>query len=157
MMIAMGSDHAAVEMRQYVASQLREAGHEVLDFGPDTTESTDYPIYGSLVGQAVVDGPADLGIALCGSGIGISISANKVPGVRAACVADPYSAELSRRHNNANVLCFGARIVGPDLAMEIVRRWLAAEFEGGRHARRVGEIALLDAGDCSFNEPYRLV
>lgn len=155
MKIAMGSDHAAVELRKHLAEQLTADGHEIVDLGPDTTDSTAYAIYGSLVGQAVVAGDADLGIAICGSGVGISMAANKVPGVRAACVSEQYSAEMSRRHNDANVLCFGARVVGPDVALAICRTWLAAEYEGGRHAARVAQLASLDAGDSSFNEVGR--
>ena len=116
MKIAMGNDHAAVEMKQEIMAYLREKGYEVLNLGTDSSESCDYPLYGEKVGQAVASGEADLGIAICGTGIGISLAANKVPGIRAAVCSEPYSAKLSRMHNDTNVLCFGARVVGTELA-----------------------------------------
>lgn len=145
MRIVMGSDHAAYEMRTMLVAKLREDGYDIVDLGPGSPESTDYPIWGAKVGRAVVDGEGELGIAICGSGVGISIAANKVPGVRAACVSETYSAEMARKHNDANVLCFGARVVGEDVAYAICRAFLDAEFEGGRHARRVGQLTGLDA------------
>ena len=115
-------------------------GHEVIDLGTNSTESCDYPIYGEKVGRAVASGEADLGIAICGTGLGISLAANKVKGIRACVCSEPYTARLSRLHNNANVLAFGSRVVGSELAKMIVETWLEAGFEGERHARRVQMI-----------------
>ena len=144
MKIAIGNDHAAVDMKNIIKSYLEEKGYEVINFGTDTTESVDYPLYGEMVANAVVSGKADLGIAICGTGVGISIACNKVNGVRAVCCSEPYSAKLSRIHNNSNVLCFGARVIGPELAKMIVDEWLAAEFIGGRHQRRVDIISEIE-------------
>lgn len=140
MKIAIGNDHAAVELKNIVMQHLMDKGYEVLNLGTDTNASVDYPDYGKAVGEAVVNGKADLGIAICGTGVGISIACNKVRGVRAVCCSDPFSAKMSRCHNNANVLCFGARVIGSELALMIVDTWLAAEFEGGRHAGRVAKL-----------------
>lgn len=137
MKIAIGNDHGAVEMKFEIAKYLQELGHEVINKGTDSCESCDYPIYGEAVARAVADGEADLGIAICGTGVGISLAANRVKGIRAVVCSEPYSAALSRMHNNTNVLCFGARVIGSELAKLIVKTWLNAEFEGGRHARRV--------------------
>jgi ribose 5-phosphate isomerase B len=145
MRIALGNDHVAYAMKLEVADYLRELGHEVLDLGHHDDQRTDYPGYGAAVGRAVVAGDADRGIAICGTGVGISIAANKVPGVRAVVCSEPYSAQLSREHNDTNVLCFGARVVGIELAKMIVRCWLDGVFEGGRHADRVAMLAELDA------------
>ncbi|MDF1487498.1 ribose 5-phosphate isomerase B [Tessaracoccus caeni] len=144
MKIVMGSDHAAYDLRIKLVERLRADGYEIVDLGTDSPESTDYPIWGAKVGNAVVAGEGELGIAICGSGVGISIAANKVKGVRAACVSETYSAAMSRKHNNANVLCFGARVVGDDVAYEICLAFLEAQFEGERHARRVGQLIDLD-------------
>ncbi len=144
MKIAIGNDHAAVDMKNIIKSYLEEKGYEVINFGTDTTESVDYPLYGEMVANAVVSGKADLGIAICGTGVGISIACNKVNGVRAVCCSEPYSAKLSRIHNNSNVLCFGARVIGPELAKMIVDEWLAAEFIGGRHQKRVDIISEIE-------------
>ena len=144
MKIAIGNDHAAVDMKNIIKSYLEEKGYEVINFGTDTTESVDYPLYGEKVANAVVSGKADLGIAICGTGVGISIACNKVNGVRAVCCSEPYSAKLSRIHNNSNVLCFGARVIGPELAKMIVDEWLAAEFIGGRHQKRVDIISEIE-------------
>lgn len=144
MKIAIGNDHAAVEMKNLIKEYLEEKGYEVINFGTDTLDSVDYPLYGEKVGNAVVSGEADLGIAICGTGVGISIACNKVNGVRAVCCSEPYSAKLSRIHNNSNVLCFGARVIGPELAKMIVDEWLGAEFLGGRHQRRVDIIAEIE-------------
>ena len=144
MKIAIGNDHAAVEMKNTIKTYLEEKGYEVINFGTDTTESVDYPLYGEMVANAVVSGKADLGIAICGTGVGISIACNKVNGVRAVCCSEPYSAKLSRIHNNSNVLCFGARVIGPELAKMIVDEWLAAEFIGGRHQKRVDIISEIE-------------
>lgn len=140
MKIAIGNDHSAVEIKTIIKEHLESKGHEVLNLGTDSSESCDYPVYGEKVGRAVVSGEADLGIVICGTGLGISLAANKVKGVRACVCSEPYTAIMSRRHNNANVLAFGARVVGTELAKLIVDEWLAAEFEGGRHQRRVDMI-----------------
>ena len=137
MKIAIGNDHTALEMKEPVKVHLEEKGYEVLDLGTNSTDSCDYPVYGEKVGRAVVDGEADLGIAICGTGVGISLAANKVKGVRACVCSEPYTAKLSRMHNDSNVLAFGARVVGVELAKMIVDEWLNASFEGGRHQRRV--------------------
>ena len=144
MKIALGNDHAAVEMKETVKAYLEEKGYEVLNLGTDTHDSVDYPDYGAAVGRAVVNGDAYFGIAICGSGVGISIAANKVKGVRAVCCSEPYSARMSRQHNNANVLCFGARVVGPEMAKMIIDEFLSAEFLGGRHEMRVNKIIALE-------------
>ncbi|MCI9582636.1 MAG: ribose 5-phosphate isomerase B [Clostridium sp.] len=140
MRIAIGNDHSAVELKEIIADYVRELGHEVVNLGTDSTQSCDYPLYGEKVGRAVVSGKADLGIAICGTGLGISLAANKVKGVRACVCSEPYTARMSRLHNNANVLCFGARVVGSELAKMITQVWLETEFEGGRHQRRVDQI-----------------
>ncbi len=140
MKIAIGNDHSAVELKTIIKAHLESRGFEVLNLGTDGTESCDYPLYGEKVGRAVVTGEADLGIAICGTGLGISLAANKVRGVRACVCSEPYTARLSREHNNANVLCFGARVVGSELAKMIVDEWVDAEFAGGRHQRRVDMI-----------------
>lgn len=140
MKIVIGNDHAAVELKNQISDYLKEKGYEVLNVGTDTTESTDYPIYGEKVARAVVNGEADFGIAICGTGLGISLACNKVKGIRACVCSEPYTAQMSRRHNNCNVLCFGARVVGLDLAKMIVDSFLNSEFEGGRHQRRVDLI-----------------
>lgn len=137
MKIAIGNDHTALEMKEAIKAHLEEKGYEVLDLGINSTDSCDYPVYGEKVGRAVVDGEADLGIAICGTGVGISLAANKVKGVRACVCSEPYTAKLSRMHNDSNVLAFGARVVGVELAKMIVDEWLNASFEGGRHQRRV--------------------
>ena len=140
MKIAIGNDHSAVEMKNEIKAFLESKGYEVIDEGTNTTESCDYPIYGEKVGRAVVDGEADLGIAICGTGLGISLAANKVKGVRACVCSEPYTARMSRQHINCNVLCFGARVIGIELAKMIVEEWLNTPFEGGRHQRRVDMI-----------------
>ena len=147
MRIAIGNDHSAVELKEIILDFLVEKGHEVINLGTDTTESCDYPVYGEKVGRAVVSGEADLGIAICGTGLGISLAANKVKGIRACVCSEPYTAVMSRRHNNSNVLCFGARVVGSELAKMIVEQWLEAEFEGGRHQRRVDLIMEIENRD----------
>lgn len=140
MKIAMGNDHSALELKNIIKEFVESMGHEVIDLGTNSTESCDYPIYGEKVGRAVASGEADLGIAICGTGLGISLAANKVKGIRACVCSEPYTARLSRLHNNANVLAFGSRVVGSELAKMIVETWLEAGFEGERHARRVQMI-----------------
>jgi ribose 5-phosphate isomerase B len=137
MKIAIGNDHVAVDMKNQITTYLESLGHEVINMGTDSTERCDYPIYGEKVARAVAEGRAERGIAICGTGVGISLAANRVPGIRAVVCSEPYSAALSRQHNNTNVLSFGARVIGVELAKLIVRSWLDAEFEGGRHAERV--------------------
>ena len=142
--IAVGSDHAGYSLKQRLATELRTLGHEVLDLGAHDADRVDYPDFGAAVGRAVAGAEADLGVCVCGSGIGIAMAANKVPGVRAAPVHDATSARLARQHNDANVLCLGERLLDPDVASEAVRAWLDAEFEGGRHIGRVAKLAELD-------------
>ena len=144
MKIVMGSDHAGYELKEAVKAKLEGEGFEIIDVGCYSTESVDYPKYGHAVGKAVVSGEADKGIAICGSGIGISIAANKVPGVRAALVTSVWQAEMTKMHNDANVLCMGGRVVDEKLAFEMVDAWLNAEFMGDKHLRRINEIEDLD-------------
>lgn len=136
-MIALGSDHAAFEYKELVKAYLLEKGFEVEDFGTYSLDRVDYPVIGEAVARAVAEGKYERGIILCGTGIGISISANKVPGIRCVVCSEPYSARLSRQHNDTNVLALGARVVGIELAKMIIDIWLETPFEGGRHQRRV--------------------
>ncbi len=140
MKIAIGNDHASVELKFIIKDHLEESGYEVINVGTDSEESCDYPVYGEKVARMVAGGEADLGIAICGTGIGMSIVANKVKGIRCCACSEPYSAKMSRQHNNSNMLAFGSRVVGPELAKMIVDEWLSAEFLGGRHERRVEMI-----------------
>ncbi|MFP5254244.1 MAG: ribose 5-phosphate isomerase B [Acidimicrobiia bacterium] len=144
MRIAIGGDHAGFDLKVHLVAELERLGHEVLDLGTHSTKSVDYPPICAAVGQAVVDGRADRGIVLGGSGQGEQIAANKVRGVRAALCNDLFTARLSREHNDANVLSMGGRIVAPGLATEILELWLATPFEGGRHERRVAQIAEIE-------------
>lgn len=145
MRVAIGSDHAGFPLKQHLVSTLEEMGHEVDDQGTDSEESVDYPPICAGVGRTVVQGGADRGIVLGGTGQGEQISANKVRGVRAALCHDLFTARLSRQHNDANVLAMGARVVAPALADEIAELWLSTEFEGGRHAERLEQIAEIEA------------
>lgn len=144
MRVAVGADHAGYDLKLHLVAELERLGHQVLDLGTHSTESVDYPPICAAVGQAVVDGEADRGIVLGGSGQGEQIAANKVHGVRAALCNDLFTARLSREHNDANVLSMGGRIVAPGLATEILELWLATPFEGGRHERRVAQIAEIE-------------
>ena len=144
-MIAIGSDHGGYALKQEIMAHLRELGLEYKDYGTYSEESCDYPVYGEAVGRAVARGECDRGIIICGTGIGISIAANKVKGVRAALCGDCYSAEMTRRHNDANILALGARVLGSGLALKIVDTFLHTEFDGGRHARRVELIRELES------------
>ncbi len=145
MKIAIGNDHTAVTYKQEIIRHIRDTyGYEIVNLGTDTPESFDYPIAGEAVANLVAQGGADLGIAICGTGIGISLAANKVRGIRCAVCSEPYSAQLSRRHNNANMLAFGARVVGIEMAKMIVDAFLTAQFEGGRHQRRVDMIMAIE-------------
>ncbi|MBC1242798.1 ribose 5-phosphate isomerase B [Listeria welshimeri] len=141
MKIAIGNDHVGIELKPIIIRFLKELGHEVEDFGAFTNERTDYPEYGKKVAENVAASKADLGILICGTGVGISIAANKVKGIRAVVCSEPYSAKLSREHNNTNILAFGSRVIGSEMAKMIVQNWLEAEFEGGRHQNRVTMIA----------------
>jgi ribose 5-phosphate isomerase B len=140
MKIAIGSDHRGFEAKRRIASLLGQLGHTVTDVGPTGPESVDYPDFGLQVARAVGEGNVDRGILICGTGIGMCITANKVKGVRAAPCHDSITAEMSRRHNNANVLCLSADLLGDELMNRMIRIWLETEFEGGRHARRVEKI-----------------
>lgn len=140
MKIALGCDHGGYELKETVKKYLEEKGYEVLDLGCHSTESVNYPVYGKAVGNAVVNKEADYGIVICGTGIGISIAANKVKGVRAALCMNTTMARLTREHNNANVLAMGARLLGDVLALEIVDTFLNTEFQGGRHTERVAML-----------------
>ena len=140
MKIGIANDHAATDMKKQILEYLVEKGHEVVNYGTDSYESVNYPEFGEKIGRAVASGEVDLGIAICGTGLGISLAANKVRGVRAAVCSEPYTARLSRQHNNANVLAFGARVIGIEMAKMIVDEWIGAEFMGGRHQDRVDMI-----------------
>lgn len=144
MKLAIGSDHVGIELKPTIIEYLEELGHEVVDFGPNSTERTDYPVYGKKVAEEVAAGNFDNGILICGTGVGISISANKVKGIRAVVCSEPYSAKLSKEHNNTNILAFGSRVIGSELAKMIVKDWLEAEFEGERHAKRVEMIKQIE-------------
>ena len=144
MKLAIGCDHAAYELKEAIKAKMLAEGHEIIDCGTDSTESVDYPKYGHAVGRAVASGEAERGIAVCGSGIGISIACNKVPGIRAALCTSVEMAEMCRRHNNANVVCMGARMISQELAFDIIDTWMTTDFEGGKHLRRINEIEDLD-------------
>jgi ribose 5-phosphate isomerase B len=145
MKIALGSDHRGFEVKQRLATLLQGLGHDVLDMGPDSRESVDYPDFAFKVASAVSTHQVERGILICGTGIGMTIAANKVAGVRAAPCHDSVTAEMSRRHNDANVLCLSADLLGEELIERMVRIWLTTDFEGGRHARRVDKIVRHEA------------
>lgn len=142
--IVLSSDHAAIDLRQAVANHITEQGWEVVDLGPTSPESTHYPLHGKAAAQAVASGECQLGIVLCGTGQGIMMAANKVPGIRCGVCSDTFSARMIRQHNDANMLSIGARVVGEGTALDIVDAFLEAEFEGGRHATRVDMIEAQD-------------
>jgi ribose 5-phosphate isomerase B len=145
MKIAIGSDHAGFHLKNHLRDLLREEGHDVHDHGTESPESSDYPDYAERVGRAVVSGEAELGVLCCGTGVGISMAANKIHGVRAAAVSESVSARLARSHNDANVVCIGERIVGPEVAAEIVHTFLQTPFsQGERHVRRIQKVAALE-------------
>lgn len=146
MRIGIGNDHTAVAYKNEVTKLLEEMGHEVVNFGVDETSASNYPLQGFKVATAVVNGEVDRGIVICGTGIGISLSANKVKGIRCATVSEPYSAKMSRAHNDSNMLAFGARVVGIEVAKLIVKAWMTTEFEGGRHEARVQMIKDIEEG-----------
>ena len=143
MRIALSADHAGFDLKDQLAAWLTETGHEVIDLGTNSADSVDYPDYGARLARAVADGEADRGIAVCGSGIGISIAINRNPACRCARVDDPLSAQLAREHNDANVLALGARLIGGDMARACVAAFLGTDFSGGRHQRRVDMLSSL--------------
>lgn len=145
-MIFLGSDHAGFDLKQLVHEHLAKRGFSVADVGVDRGVRGDYPIYASRVGRAVISSAESLGIAFCGSGVGASIAANKVPGIRCVVCSEPYSAIMARRHNDANMLALGSRVVGTELALLIVDSFLSSEFECGRHVRRLGMISEIEGG-----------
>jgi ribose 5-phosphate isomerase B len=149
MKVAIGADHAGFDVKEAIVLFLSDAGHEVSDLGPASSESVDYPDFGVKVSREVASGKVDLGILVCGTGIGMSIVANKVPGVRAALCGNGHLARMARMHNDANLLCIGARVTGMGLIEEIVETFLATPFEGGRHGRRVDKINDLDEREAS--------
>lgn len=144
MNIAISSDHGGNTLRKEITSLLDELGHTYQDFGPQTSDSVDYPDYAQPVAQGVAAGEFDRGILICGTGIGMSIAANKVKGIRCALVHDVFSAKATRGHNDSNILAMGERVVGGGLAREIVKTWLEGEFEGGRHERRISKLSELE-------------
>jgi ribose 5-phosphate isomerase B len=137
MKIALGCDHGGYELKEKILAFLKDMNHQVEDLGTHGPESVDYPQYAAKVARAVTSGEVERGILICGSGIGMSITANRFPGIRAALVSEPFSAKMSRRHNDSNILCLGGRFIGQDLAAEIVKVWLDEPFDGGRHERRI--------------------
>jgi ribose 5-phosphate isomerase B len=151
--VSVGSDHAGYELKGLLIEHLKASGHDVADLGTNSMQPVDYPAFGAAVGRSVVSGDADLGLCICGTGIGISVAANKVRGVRAAVVHDASSARLAREHNGANVICFGARLVGPEVAVDSLDAFIKSEFQGGRHMRRIEQIAALEAE--STDDPVR--
>ena len=149
MKIVIGNDHAAVDMKMEMKAYLESLGHEVINIGTDTKDSCNYPEYGEKAGRMVASGEADCGVLICGTGVGISIAANKVKGVRAAVCSEPVTARLVKQHNNANIIAFGARIVGVETAKAILDAWLSADFQGGRHQTRVDLIHKIEEQDGS--------
>lgn len=148
MKIAIGNDHAATDLKMEIMEYVKSLGHEVINFGTDGHESCNYPEFGEKVGRAVAAGEADCGILICGTGVGISLAANKVKGVRCGVCSDVTTAHLIKEHNNANIIAFGARIVGSELAKDIVKSYLEAEFLGGRHQNRVDMISEIEQREC---------
>ena len=140
MKLAIGNDHVAVEMKNEIMAHLESRGIEVINVGTDTLDRFNYPVSGYKVAKMVANGEVDGGVLICGTGVGISLAANKVKGIRACVCSEPYTARLSKQHNNANIIAFGARVIGVELAKMIVDEWLDAEFQGGRHAERVDMI-----------------
>lgn len=140
MKIAIGCDHGGIVLKDAVTSTLKDLGAEVVDLGTNSTDSVDYPTYGLKVAETVASGQCDAGVIMCGTGIGISISANKVPGIRCAVVTNTYMAQLTKNHNNANIISLGGRVITPEEAKDIVKAWYTAEYEGGRHQRRLDMI-----------------
>ncbi|SDG81236.1 ribose 5-phosphate isomerase B [Desulfosporosinus hippei] len=147
MKVALGADHGGYELKEAIRKHLQAQEIEVFDFGTHSNDSVDYPKYGFAVGSAIIKGEADLGIVVCGTGLGISMAANKIPGIRAALCSETFSARMAREHNNANVLALGARVIGIGLALDIVDIFLKTEFSGGRHALRVDLISNIERGE----------
>lgn len=147
-MIAIANDHTSLELKKEIIALLEEMGLPYRDFGTNEHTSCDYPLFAWRAARAVAAGECEMGIVLCGTGIGVSLAANKVKGIRCALCSEPYSAGMARRHNNANMLAVGARVLGPELAKAVARAFLTAEFEGGRHARRVGLIERIENGEA---------
>ncbi len=141
MEIGIGSDHAGYELKEYIKDYLKEEGIEYVDYGTNTIDSVDYTDYAKKVAEAVATGEVEKAIVICGTGIGISIACNKVKGIRCALCSDTYSARMSMEHNNANILALGGRVIGRDLAIEIVSVWLKSKFQGGKHERRINKIS----------------
>jgi ribose 5-phosphate isomerase B len=141
MRIVLTADHAGVDLKDELAGWLRERGHDVLDLGTNSHESVDYPHYGAMLAEALAEGQAERGITVCGSGIGVAIAANRNPACRCAQVGEPLSATLARRHNDANAIALGARLIGPEMARACVEAFLSTDFEGGRHQRRVDQLS----------------
>ena len=155
--IALGADHAGLELKESLKAWLIDRGYQVLDLGAHSTDPVDYPDYAAQVAEAVADHKVERGILICGTGIGMTMTANKVPGVRAALCSDLYTARMSREHNDANVLALGGRLMGPEMAADILAMWLETEFAGGRHSRRVDKIAAVErrhAGDRAGGGPH---
>ncbi len=144
MRLAIGNDHVAVDMKNEIKAYLEAKGYEMVDVGTDSTDRFDYPISGYKVARMVADHEADAGVLICGTGVGISLAANKVDGIRACVCSDPYTARLSKQHNNTNIIAFGARVIGVETAKMIVDEWLNASFEGGRHQTRVDMISEIE-------------
>ncbi len=144
MKIGIGNDHAAFELKNTIKAYLESQGHEVVDYGSYSAERCDYPVFGEKVALAVRSGEVERGVLICGTGVGISIAANKVRGIRAAVCSEPFTAQMVRRHNDAQIIAFGARVVGVDMAKMIVDSFLGAEFEGGRHQNRIDLIAAIE-------------
>jgi len=153
--IALGADHAGWPLKEAVKAWLDERGHQTLDFGTHTADSVDYPDYASVVADAVSTGIAERGVLVCGTGVGMAIAANKVPGVRAASCGDAFVARMAREHNDTNVLALGARLTGNEDAIEIVRVWLETAFAGDRHARRVAKLTALERKEHGWHVPAR--
>ena len=149
MRIAIANDHTGYELKMILKEFMESKGHTVIDYGTDTTERVDYPVYGKKGADAVIKGEADRAVLICGTGFGISLAANKTPGIRCVVCSEPYTALLSRQHNDSNALAVGARVVGAELAKMIVDVWLSGEFEGGRHGRRVEMIAQIERDACN--------
>ena len=144
MKIAIGNDHVAVDMKKEIQEYLESKGIEVINVGTDSTERFNYPVSGYKVAKMVADKEVDCGVLICGTGVGISLAANKVKGIRACVCSDPYTAKLSKQHNNTNIIAFGARVIGIETAKMIVDEWLGAEYEGGRHQTRIDMIAEIE-------------
>lgn len=144
MKVAIAADHGGYELKDSMVEYIKSLGNEVVDLGTNSADSVDYPDYAKKVCEEIQQGNSDLGILICGTGIGMSLAANKFEGIRAACVSDVYSAKMSRNHNNANVLCIGARVIGDEVAKLIIKTFLENEFEAGRHQRRVDKIMAIE-------------